>query len=428
MTKTLEITTEQINDLPLLLGLVEDMGIRQQIDAQIRPHGHWQGISVGTVVSIWLCHLLMERDHRLAVVRDWAAARTHTLNDLLGIQVRDTDLTDDRLANVLTMLSGTDDQAAVDQSLLADWLRVYALPQQTVRLDSTSVSVYQDARPPDGLLRHGVSKEHRPDLAQLKVMLASLDPVGLPLACQTVPGNRSDDLLYIPAYDAAMQTLGTTAVLVVGDSKMAALGTRAHIVRADSAYLCPYRPSMATAQIAGWITQALERAPQWQAVREGRFDLVVGSRSALFAPVASLGLIVLDEEHEWTYKQHDPQPRYHARAVAERLAALTGARVVLGSATPDVVSYHLPANESIMLCNAILKEPFPPISLPKREYMEHAREIWEELDLPLLKPRAPWYGYSLGQWDDELDHEAELAVQGRHFETGEKLAGRREKA
>ncbi len=94
----------------------------------------------------------------------------------------------------------------------------------------------------------------------------------------------------------------------------------------------------------------------------------------------------------------------------------------------DVVSYHLPADDSWMLCNAILKEPFPPISLPKREYMEHARELWEELGLPKLKPEMPWYGYSLGQWDDELDEEAALAVQGRHYETGEKLAGRRVKA
>jgi transposase len=238
MTETLEITTEQINDLPLLLGLIEEMGIRQRIDAQVRPHGHWQGISVGTVVSIWLCHLLMERDHRLVAVRDWAAARSQTLNALLGIQLRETDLTDDRLANALTMLSGADAQAAVDQALLADWLRVYALPQRTVRLDSTSVTVYQDAQPPEGLIRHGVSKEHRPDLAQFKVMLASLDPLGLPLACQTVPGNRSDDLLYIPAYDAAMRALETTAVLVVGDNTRAALGTRAHIVRGGSASLC----------------------------------------------------------------------------------------------------------------------------------------------------------------------------------------------
>jgi hypothetical protein len=74
MNETLEITTEQINDLPLLLGIVDAMGIRQAIDAQIQPHGHWQGLSVGTVVSIWLCHLLMERDHRLVVVRDWPQA------------------------------------------------------------------------------------------------------------------------------------------------------------------------------------------------------------------------------------------------------------------------------------------------------------------------------------------------------------------
>lgn len=91
----------------------------------------------------------------------------------------------------------------------------------------------------------------------------------------------------------------------------------------------------------------------------------------------------------------------------------------------DVVSYHLPADDSALLCNAILKEPFPPISLPKREFMEHARELWEELGLPELHPQMPWYGYSLGQWDEELEEEADLAVRGEHYQTGEKLATRR---
>jgi hypothetical protein len=72
--------------------------------------------------------------------------------------------------------------------------------------------------------------------------------------------------------------------------------------------------------------------------------------------------------------------------------------------------------------------PFPPVSLPKREFMENARQIWEELELPKLRPQMPWFGYSLGQWSEELDHEAELAVQGRHFETGEKLKAGRVKA
>lgn len=79
---------------------------------------------------------------------------------------------------------------------------------------------------------------------------------------------------------------------------------------------------------------------QWFRIQRGDARLIVGSRSAVFAPAQGLKLIVLDEEHEWSYKQADPQPRYHARAVAEKLAQLTGARVVLGSATPDLATYH----------------------------------------------------------------------------------------
>jgi len=83
-----------------------------------------------------------------------------------------------------------------------------------------------------------------------------------------------------------------------------------------------------------------EMFDQWHGIAEGRYDVVVGSRSAVFAPQPDLGLIVIDEEHEWTYKQHDAQPRYEARACAIELARLKGAAVVLGSATPDVVSYE----------------------------------------------------------------------------------------
>ena len=79
---------------------------------------------------------------------------------------------------------------------------------------------------------------------------------------------------------------------------------------------------------------------QWHRIRRGEGRLVVGSRSAVFAPVADLGLVVLDEEHEWTYKQSDQQPRYHARDAAAELCRLTGAALVLGSATPDVATYH----------------------------------------------------------------------------------------
>ncbi|MGK2964225.1 MAG: DEAD/DEAH box helicase, partial [Tepidiformaceae bacterium] len=83
-----------------------------------------------------------------------------------------------------------------------------------------------------------------------------------------------------------------------------------------------------------------ERYDQWYMVARGEARLVIGSRSAIFAPARNLGLVVIDEEHEWTYKQTDHIPRYHARETAAELCRLTGATLVLGSATPDIVTHH----------------------------------------------------------------------------------------
>lgn len=78
-----------------------------------------------------------------------------------------------------------------------------------------------------------------------------------------------------------------------------------------------------------------ERFDQWDLVRQGRAHVVVGARSALFAPLSNCGLVIIDEEHEGSYKQ-DSSPRYHAREVAAMLARLRGAALVLGSATPSL--------------------------------------------------------------------------------------------
>jgi primosomal protein N' (replication factor Y) len=83
-----------------------------------------------------------------------------------------------------------------------------------------------------------------------------------------------------------------------------------------------------------------EQFDEWQWIMEGDCDVVIGPRSALFAPLPNLGLIIIDEEHEWTYKQEDKSPRYHARDVAIKLAQLCDAFVILGSATPDIGSFY----------------------------------------------------------------------------------------
>lgn len=82
-----------------------------------------------------------------------------------------------------------------------------------------------------------------------------------------------------------------------------------------------------------------ERYDQWRQIRDGKLRLVIGPRSAIFAPVQKLGLIVLDEEHEWTYKQQQT-PRYHTREVAIRLAKWSRATLILGSATPALESAY----------------------------------------------------------------------------------------
>ncbi len=81
-----------------------------------------------------------------------------------------------------------------------------------------------------------------------------------------------------------------------------------------------------------------ERFDAWRAIRDGRYPIVIGPRSAALAPLANIGLIVVDEEHETSYKQFDPAPRYHARDVAVMRAHKTGAVCVLGSATPSLES------------------------------------------------------------------------------------------
>ena len=81
--------------------------------------------------------------------------------------------------------------------------------------------------------------------------------------------------------------------------------------------------------------------------------------------------------------------------------------------------------DASVLIDATLKEDFPPISLPRREFMDNAREIWEELGLPPLKPETPWHGYSLGEWSEEFERAAAMATEGDYFETGRIIAQRR---
>ena len=93
-----------------------------------------------------------------------------------------------------------------------------------------------------------------------------------------------------------------------------------------------------------------------------KYDIVIGVRSALFLPFKALGMIIVDEEHDTSYKQQDPAPRYHARTVAQKLAALHGAKVLLGTATPAVETYYNALNGKYGLVE--MKQRFAGLALP----------------------------------------------------------------
>ena len=112
-----------------------------------------------------------------------------------------------------------------------------------------------------------------------------------------------------------------------------------------------------------------ERVEIWQKqLGEKEYDVILGVRSSIFLPFKRLGLVIVDEEHENTYKQQDPAPRYHARSSAIMLASMYGAKVLLGTATPSVESYFNATNGKYGLVE--LKERFKDIQLPHIECVD----------------------------------------------------------
>lgn len=225
MTETLTITTERVDDLPLLLTHLIRMDVPSLLEQHFHQHGNWDGLSFGWVATIWLAHILSQGDHRLNQVQPWAAARLVTLQMCTQHPVQPLDLTDDRLAQVLRMLREDAAWTSFERALTRTTLRVYDLRPTRVRVDTTTSSGYWEVTE-DGLFQFGHSKDHRPDLPQVKVLLATLDPLGMPAATEVLSGERADDQLYLPAIARVRGGLAQRGLLYVGDCKMSSLAPR----------------------------------------------------------------------------------------------------------------------------------------------------------------------------------------------------------
>ena len=255
MNPEITITTEHIDDFPLLLETMMRLGLPEILDHHLNRHGLHQGLSWGWITTIWLAHILSQSDHRKLPVQAWVRKAQETIERLTGQKVREMDFTDDRLAVLLQRLSKPAAWQAIETELGRSILRVYELEPKLVRLDPTTVSGHH-AGGEDSLFQFGHSKDD-PTLRQVKVMVAALDPLGMPLVSQVVAGDQADDPLYIPAVDRVLQIIDGIGLLFVGDSKMSALSTRAHIHNLKQHYLCPLALTGNTAsEMEQWIRAA----------------------------------------------------------------------------------------------------------------------------------------------------------------------------
>lgn len=127
-----------------------------------------------------------------------------------------------------------------------------------------------------------------------------------------------------------------------------------------------------------------ERLEIWNKVKDGELKIVLGARSALFLPFSDLGLIVTDEEHDASYKQQDPAPRYHARDAAVYYASLFNARVLLGSATPSIESYYNAQTQKYGFVT--LNERFGGVQLPVINIVDTKKIMRPDRDKVMITP------------------------------------------
>ncbi len=250
----LVIITERVDDVALLIGQMVKMGLPEVLDRHIPRHWTQRGLSWGWTAVIWLAYIVTEGDHRKVSVETYLKGMHHTLRHLTAQVIEPLDFSDDRLSHLLKHLSKPAYWHPIEHDLNARSIEVYALPQDVIRCDATTVSGAHEVTA-EGLLQFGHSKDD-PTRPQIKVMIGSLDPLGMPLSTDVLSGERADDGLYIPIIERIRNGLKTTGLLFVGDCKMSALETRAYLAKHQDLYLSPLPLTGATAEaMEVWITE-----------------------------------------------------------------------------------------------------------------------------------------------------------------------------
>jgi len=231
------IVNERIDDIPLLIAILLKLKLPDIVDKFYTPHANHEGLSHGWLLTVWLVYILSRGDHRMSRVQDWVAGRCSVLTAATGQRITEKDFTDDRLARILKILYDDTLWSKIEQYISRHTIRAYDLAVEKIRLDATTATVNHDPEK-HPLFQIGRTKQNT-YLPQFKLMIGTLDPLGLPIATDVVSGEKADDPLYLPVYERIHKTVCKSGILYIGDSKMGALETRAVIDRDNNCYLMP---------------------------------------------------------------------------------------------------------------------------------------------------------------------------------------------
>lgn len=276
-----KIDSERIDDIPVIVEWLKQMEIAKCIDQKLKePHGNYEGMSYGQLSVLLLTYIITQSDHRLSAVEPWVVAHRKILELSTGWSIGEKDTTDDRLGRVVEELGKQSEaRLEIEIKLGRHLIRAYELPTLVARADTTSFSVnhQQGDSPEENLLRYGYSKDKRPDLLQYRQLLATLDPMGMPLISTTLEGNGADDPLYLPTWQKIAQVIGHKNFVFIADCKAGSIATRAQIAANGGIYCVPVPMSGQHPQyLRQWVIDPPAETVEIRLARQDEEELAVG--------------------------------------------------------------------------------------------------------------------------------------------------------
>jgi transposase len=290
MLKLSDLYHERIDEIPVIVGVCQRLHLAELVHKHLGTHGLQDGLNNGQLCIGWLSYILSQGTHTKVGVEEWADHRCHGLGKLLQQPLRTGEFGDDRLGRLLHRLSQDWRWEALEAELWSATVIVHEISIEGIRLDSTTSYGHHQVCE-DGMMQFGFSKDHRPDLPQLKLMAAAAEPSGHLIASDLYSGQRADDSLYTPLICRVRALLRRKGLLYTGDCKMSALETRSNLVQQGDFYLMPLALTGKQAETFNqWVTRAVEGKESATLLWEGKTLLGAGyefERQQTFSQAAS---------------------------------------------------------------------------------------------------------------------------------------------